>query len=88
LPNAFSPNGDLRNDIFKLINANYIDIIQFSIYNRWGEEVFSSRNPTIGWEGDFKGNPCEVGTYHYVVRYTCLYTGKTDLLKGDVTLVR
>lgn len=88
LPNAFSPNGDLRNDVFKLVNANYIELMQFSVYNRWGEEVFGTKNATIGWEGNYKGSACEVGTYVYVVRYKCLSNGKDYLLKGDVNLVR
>jgi gliding motility-associated-like protein len=88
LPNAFSPNGDLRNDEFKLMNTQYIDLIQFSIYNRWGEEVFNTLNPTVGWEGNFKGSPSELGTYHYMVKYKCLYSGKDYIMKGDVTLIR
>lgn len=88
VPNAFSPNGDLRNDVFRLVNIANISLTQFSIFNRYGEEVFSSTNPTVGWEGNHKGQPCDVGTYYFVVRYKCLYTGKDFLLKGDVTLVR
>ncbi|MBK7690043.1 MAG: gliding motility-associated C-terminal domain-containing protein [Bacteroidetes bacterium] len=88
VPNAFSPNGDLLNDEFRLINNRDISLQQFSVYNRWGQEVFSSENDKVGWEGNFKGVPCEVGTYYYVVRYTCLYSGKEYIIKGDVTLVR
>lgn len=88
IPNAFSPNGDLLNDEFKLINARDIELQQFSVYNRWGVEVFSSLNDKVGWEGNYKGVNCEVGTYFYVLKYKCLYSGKEYILKGDVTLVR
>lgn len=88
VPNAFSPNNDLLNDEFRLINTRDIELLQFSVYNRWGQEVFSSKNQKIGWEGNYKGVACEVGTYYYVVRYKCIYSGNEYLLKGDVTLVR
>ncbi len=88
VPNAFTPNGDALNDVFRLINPRDIDLKQFVIYNRWGEEVFSSNNIQIGWEGNFKGVACESGTYYYIISYTCLYSGKEHILKGDVTLVR
>jgi gliding motility-associated-like protein len=88
LPNAFSPNNDGLNDEFRLINANKIELTRFSIFNRWGEEVFRSTNPAVGWNGYHKGGPSEVGTYYYMVQYICLYNNKEISLQGDVILLR
>lgn len=66
IPNAFSPNGDGFNDEFLPFNygmANY----ELTIYNRWGEVVFSTSTASIGWDGTFEGKVQEIGTYVYVV---------------------
>ncbi len=88
LPNAFSPNNDLKNDVFNLINTNDITLKEFRIFNRWGNEVFRTQNLHDSWNGNYKGEPAEIGTYFYYVTYTCGYSGKEMLLKGDITLVR
>ncbi len=56
-PSAFSPNGDLKNDVYKIIFTNQIKDFQMRIYNRWGEKVFESNDNTIGWDGRFKAIP-------------------------------
>ncbi len=88
VPNAFTPNGDLKNDEFRLLNTFKTELIQFSIYNRWGEEVFKTTNPGTAWEGRYKGIDAEVGTYFYFIKYKCLYNGKESILHGDITLLR
>src|SRR6185436_18475936 len=49
LPNAFSPNDDHENDVF-YVRGNCIEFMQFEIYNRWGELVFATADPAIGWD--------------------------------------
>lgn len=87
LPTAFSPNGDGRNDIFSLRNMNFQRIIEFKIYNRWGQEVFSTTDNKQGWDGTYKGIPQETGVYNYIIRVV-IPDGKQRVYKGDVTLIR
>ncbi len=86
-PNAFSPNGDQRNDVFRIVT--YGNQIQFelSIYNRWGERVFHGDNALTGWDGTFKGKPCDAGTYFYRMTAEC-FTGKKEEHKGELILLR
>ncbi len=87
LPTAFSPNGDGRNDVFKPIAIGYGLINYFRVFNRWGEQVFYSTHMNEGWDGNWKGEPCDVGTYYWIIEATDRF-GKIAQLKGDVTLLR
>ncbi|MEO6830669.1 MAG: gliding motility-associated C-terminal domain-containing protein, partial [Chitinophagaceae bacterium] len=90
LPNAFTPNGDSRNDVFHVITDNpNIRIIGLIIYNRWGQQVFVSNQNTQGWNGKLHNQDAEAGTYFWQLQYKVL--GNKDKLyfkKGDVLLVR
>ena len=88
IPNAFSPNNDGKNDEIGLVNTFGVDLTDFKIYNRWGQEVFKSQGLFDNWNGNFKGGLSEVGTYYYVARYHCRYNNKDYVLKGDITLLR
>jgi gliding motility-associated-like protein len=86
VPSAFTPNGDGKNDLFRPIGGRF-KVAQFIVYNRWGEEVYSSRLlATKGWDGTYKGIPQELGVYYWVVIYEC--EGQQHIEKGDVTLIR
>jgi gliding motility-associated-like protein len=88
MPTGFSPNGDGNNDIFlPLGSALFAKEYDFRIWNRWGQEVFRSTDPTIGWDGTFKGPPSITGVYAYVITYKNIYN-EPKMLKGNVTLVR
>ena len=87
IPNAISPNGDGKNDIWKL---EFIGLLypntEVEIYNRWGENIFSSNGYTTPWDGTYKGEPLPVGTYYYVIN---LNDSKVpEPLKGGVLLIR
>ena len=86
LPDAFTPNGDGRNDVFKIVTVGHHPLKVFEIVNRYGQVVFRSNVETEGWDGKVHGIPQEMGTYFYYINYTC--NGKTIEKKGDVTLVR
>lgn len=86
LPNAFSPNGDGKNDIFRIVNYHGQQIIEFSIYNRWGACIFLTTDPGKGWNGTFHGQLQPMGAYVYKVRYRNML-GQEKLLKGTVTLL-
>jgi gliding motility-associated-like protein len=88
IPNAFSPNNDGVNDIFKIDGFN-IAQIDLMIYNRWGEQVFKVESVplTTGWNGIYKEQICEVAVFvYYAVVY--YYDGSKEVQKGNVTLLR
>ncbi|AOM80035.1 gliding motility-associated C-terminal domain-containing protein [Pedobacter steynii] len=87
VPNAFSPNGDGLNDIFKIEGISYQRIKQFWVFNRFGQCVFSTSDPTKGWNGTQNNNPCDVGTYHYLIELE-LPDRSSKTYKGDVLLIR
>jgi gliding motility-associated-like protein len=68
VPNAFTPNGDSRNDCFGVKSWGGATIEEFTIFNRWGQRVFSSKNATACWDGRYKGEPQPAGGYVYVIK--------------------
>lgn len=87
VPTAFSPNGDGKNDVLKPIGIGYKAINFFRVFNRWGQQVFYTTLFGDGWDGSWKGEPAEVGTYFWVLGITDRY-GKEEMIKGDVALIR
>jgi gliding motility-associated-like protein len=87
-PNAFSPNGNLVNDIFRPI-GNVLEFLEMNIYNRWGERIFTGP-AAAGWNGEIQGVPAPQGVYYYNVTYRKISGGYprryTD--NGTVHLVR
>jgi gliding motility-associated-like protein len=64
-------------------------IKEFSIYNRYGQRVFSTNNLNQGWDGTFNGQAEEMGVYYYMLRMICgNLKNKEIFLKGDITLLR
>lgn len=88
LPNAFSPNGDDINDLFRVIKYGYISLISLEVYNRWGNMVFRTTDIQNGWDGKYKGADADIDTYFYIVRFKCPLNDDVILQKGDVILVR
>lgn len=89
LPTAFSPNGDGMNDVFTVNKHPEYIILEFNVYNRWGQLVFQGNNSNYKWDGFFNGQPCETGTYNYMLNISCNSQNGTLLhYKGVVTLVR
>ncbi|MBK8054656.1 MAG: gliding motility-associated C-terminal domain-containing protein [Saprospiraceae bacterium] len=86
LPNAFTPNGDGKNDIL-LVKSNVITELEFVVYNRWGQEVFSTTRIDEGWDGTFEGKLMAPDVYAYYIRATCI-SGDRFLKKGNVSLLR
>jgi gliding motility-associated-like protein len=87
LPNAFSPNGDGLNDVFRIEGATYQQLNFFKVFNRFGHLVFYTTDIAKGWEGTYQDQPCEVGTYYYQVELV-YPDGKLKRVKGDVVLLR
>ncbi len=87
MPNAFTPNGDGKNDVFRIPPLNKNHLVQLIVYNRWGQMVFATTDFAKGWDGVFKGQPQPAGTYVYSLTMTDL-TGKQLNQKGTVILIR
>ncbi|HNP53674.1 MAG TPA: gliding motility-associated C-terminal domain-containing protein, partial [Ferruginibacter sp.] len=88
VPSAFTPNGDGLNDYLYPLNAYKTSNLQFSIYNRAGQRLFNSNNWQDKWDGKFKGKPCDMGTYVWILSYYNLETGKYVEQKGSTVLIR
>jgi len=86
MPTAFTPNGDGRNDIFRMTTKGHQPVTYFRVYNRWGQTVFESRSQYAGWDGTINGAPAPMDTYFYILQYNC--EGRQQEVKGDVILVR
>jgi gliding motility-associated-like protein len=89
VPNVFSPNDDGFNDHFRAFPGiewcqNYL----LQIYDRWGELLYQENTPPLGWDGAFRGREMPGGIYVWVIEIYSEKTGKTEILKGDVLLVR
>lgn len=93
IPTAFSPNEDGSNDIFYLQSDHTVQhIMQFSIYNRWGKQVFANHNflpndPAEGWDGNTRSLPQPPGVYIYWAELE-LAGGEIIRVSGDVALLR
>jgi len=86
VPNAFTPNGDGRNDCFGLTRWGDVQVEQLSIFNRWGLMIFSTQNPSDCWDGTYKGVPQPTGAYVYVIRARTICGPVTRM--GTVMLIR
>tara|TARA_R110000782_G_scaffold251934_1_gene339571 strand:- start:26161 stop:28653 length:2493 start_codon:yes stop_codon:yes gene_type:complete len=87
VPSAFTPNGDGTNDLLLVRGEIGIESLTFSIYNRYGQEVFFTSEKTEGWDGTHNSNPVNPGVFVYYVKATML-DGTIQELKGNVTLIR
>jgi len=86
IPNAFTPNGDNNNDVL-YVRGIYIEKMIFRIFDRWGEMVFESTDPLIGWDGTFRDKKLDPDVYDYYLDVTCV-GGLKSITKGNVTLMK
>jgi gliding motility-associated-like protein len=87
VPNAFSPNGDGLNDVFRAVPSGIVRTEYFRIFNRYGNLVFDTREYLKGWDGSFLGKKQPLGTYVWMVKGVDR-DGKTVEMKGTVMLVQ
>ncbi|MBS1613302.1 MAG: gliding motility-associated C-terminal domain-containing protein [Bacteroidetes bacterium] len=88
IPNAFTPNGDGNNDLFKIYGKGTVLYYECAIYNRWGEVVYHSYDATAGWDGTYKSAELPTGNYVYVIKYNSTTDTQGRVLKGSVMLMR
>ncbi len=89
IPSAFSPNNDGRNDVFRPIGPKFQHLVDFRVYNRWGQEIFYSNSVEHGWDGTYHGVQQDMGDYYYQITVTQPGgVGENTTYKGSVTLIR
>lgn len=89
IPNVFTPNGDSRNDVFLPVSRVPVSILEFKIWNRWGQLVYDDSGSQAGWDGFQDGTPAPSDVYIYFIRYEITGAeGKQYSEKGDFTLLR
>jgi len=86
IPNAFTPNGDGLNDLFKVLDRNFLSF-DIWIYNRWGQLVFQSNDPKFGWDGRLNGELLQSGNYPYLIRGLGK-NAKPFQFEGEIRLLR
>lgn len=87
LPNAFTPNGDGKNDMFFPTISCSMQQFEFIIFNKWGEEIFKTSNQSEKWDGKYKGSDCNIGDYTYLITYK-FPSQKSKVIYGFFTLIR
>lgn len=85
IPSAFSPNDDGQNDVLYVM-GDCITNLQFAIFDRWGEKVFETTDPMLGWDGRFNGKKMNPATFAYYLSATV--NGQELKQHGNITLVR
>ena len=89
LPTAFSPSSNIvANQQFKIVLPDAITEVQFNIYTRWGQKIFSTTNAAQGWDGTAAGKPLPMETYFYTVKYKCSFEENYLYSKGEFLLLR
>jgi gliding motility-associated-like protein len=97
IPNAFSPNGDELNDTFKpSVFGSGISVYFFRVFNRWGEVIFESSDPSVGWTGD-KSDSDSIdtenfyvadGIYNWTLQIKSVFSAEVEEFSGHVILIR
>ena len=89
IPTAFSPNGvgNEQNNNYSIIVGMDVASFTFSVFDRWGNTMYSSSQKNFKWDGSFKGMTCNSGVYAYIVDVVYL-NGKKETLSGNITLIR
>jgi len=86
IPNAFTPNGDTKNDLL-LVYGDHIREMKLQIFDRWGELVFETTDRKKGWDGTLRGKNCEPAVYVFQLEVVC-FDGVQARQKGNITLIR
>jgi gliding motility-associated-like protein len=85
IPTGFSPNGDNNNDVYYIYGE--VKNLHFVVYNRWGQVVFETKDPKIGWDGTHNGKPVQSGVYAFKFSAT---NSKGVIIEksGNITVIR
>ncbi|MEN8786267.1 MAG: gliding motility-associated C-terminal domain-containing protein, partial [Flavobacteriales bacterium] len=86
-PNSFTPGEDGKNDEWAFVGLPDLDSYELIIFNRWGEEIFRSTNPTENWNGKYKGVFVQTGIYTWKLTSKTI-EGKTTLYQGHINVLK
>ncbi len=87
MPDAFSPDGDGVNDVFRPVAQEGLEVILgLEIFNRWGEKVYAGGGANVGWDGRIDGKDAAVDTYLYLLEVLC--DGEKAKRVGELSLLR
>jgi gliding motility-associated-like protein len=86
MPNAFTPNNDGVNDVFRVKDHSFIKSFDIQIFNRWGQLVYKSKDPGRGWNGTFNGILQPTGNYVWLIMLTDI-DGNRKQYRGTVLLL-
>ena len=86
IPNTFTPNGDFKNDIFNVSVLNY-ETFELNIYNAYGTTLFSTTDPSISWDGKYKGSSVQEGTYVVTVFAVDIF-GKVYNINKNILIIQ
>ena len=87
VPNAFTPNGDGVNDVFRVLgNTGRLESFRLRVFNRWGQLLFETSDKGKGWDGRQSGGEAPLGAYAYMLEYSL--NNKPVTQKGNFTLLR
>lgn len=88
IPNSFTPNNDGVNDVFKPVISGS-ETYQLMIFNRWGEIIFETNDPNVGWDGKTRANTqSQIEVYTWEIKYTTSENPKIERLFGHINLIR
>jgi len=85
IPNAFTPDGDGLNDVFRIQGFTAETEARLQIFDRWGGMVFETSLPGNGWEGNCKSGPCNEGTYVWIIQ---IISPLKKVFSGTILLIR
>ena len=86
-PNAFSPDGDDINDVFRIAGFGEKEV-KMSIFNRWGEQIWANEGMEPYWDGSYSGGIVKQDVYVYVLKYTGICNNEEQETVGHVTVIR
>lgn len=87
IPNAFSPNGDGINDTWVITQIGIVYLDNLTVFNRWGQAVYTTKDFNTAWNGTMNGKPLPIGTYYYTVQAKDL-DGRQFKQSGYITILR
>ncbi|MFN3939572.1 MAG: gliding motility-associated C-terminal domain-containing protein, partial [Chitinophagales bacterium] len=87
IPNIISPNNDGLNDNFYIDYIGVAEMKSLTIFDRWGEMMFRTKDVEDKWDGTYRGRLCNPGVYVYTIEFICI-DGNESVVSGNITLVK
>jgi gliding motility-associated-like protein len=90
VPNTFTPDGDEFNQLFQPVFTSGFDPydFNFTVFNRWGETIFESKDASVGWDGSYMGMMAQEGQYSWRIEFKTNKTDERVLVYGHLNLMK